>query len=194
MRHTWFVAVALSIAVVAPCAGSDGGARRDIEATTWSPAANGHLGPATNRRVTLPRDWVADSLIAIVYRSRRMSTALRHSFERQVIRNGLRSSPGGQGAWVRVQRLDESLARLRSETGYVPQSAMQKCVIDVLEPARQVANSFNRHPNLRQLVSGEWDALQSELNELARYCGEPGIREPRGLAPLVAASRLGRTR
>ena len=91
-------------------------------------------------------------------------------------RNGLKSLPGGQNAWDRVRRMDEAISRLGSEASYISQSAMRESAIEVLDLARQVANSFSSYTNLRRLVRKEWEDLQSELNELACYFREPGIR------------------
>jgi hypothetical protein len=119
--------------------------------------------------------WVEDSLVEIVYRSERMSNALRESFERQMNQRGLRSSRGGQDAWDNVQRMDESLEDLRAQLGWVSGSDLRESVRNVLWNAQHVADSFNRHPQLRRLVQYDWMDLQYELNELARYYGAPRI-------------------
>ncbi|MDR3688290.1 MAG: hypothetical protein P4L46_02845 [Fimbriimonas sp.] len=112
----------------------------------------------------------------IVYVSERTSNTLRTSFEHQMDQEGLRSSSSGQQTLERVQRLDESLERLRSQTGNVSESEMQGSAVEVLALAQQVANAFNRYPDLLQLVQYEWADCLFELNELARYYDEPGIR------------------
>ncbi|MFI5386006.1 MAG: hypothetical protein ACHQ50_07780 [Fimbriimonadales bacterium] len=147
-----------------------------ISIDIWAPTRFGYGGSTYEWNPSAWQYWMDDSLMEIVYKSERMSNSMRDSFERQMSQNDLRSSPGGQTAWDRVQRMDESLEKLRSQAGYFPESVMRESAIETLSLAQQVANSFNRHPNLRYLVSDQWDDLQFELNELARYYGEPTIR------------------
>jgi len=142
----------------------------------WSTTTFGNDG---HRYDWDPSAWhysVEDSLMDLVYVSERTSNTFRASFEQQMTQNGLRSSPGGQLAWDRVQRMDESLERLRSETGSVSEAEMQASAVESLALAQQVANSLNSNPDLMQLVQYEWNDCLFEFNELARYYGEPGIR------------------
>jgi hypothetical protein len=125
-----------------------------------------------------PSVWtyrVDPALSASVYRTERMSNSMRQAFEQQMTDQDLRSEPGGQSAWDRVQRLDESLENLRSQTGLVSDQVLGNSALVVLSRARRVASSFNHHPDLHQLVQYQWDDLKFELNELAGYYGQPAI-------------------
>ena len=144
-----------------------------ISIDIWAPTTFGRNG---NNYRWDPSNWhysVEDSLMQLVYRCERISNSLRASFEGQA---GQRDSSGGQNAWNRIQRMDESLERLRSEMGSVSESEMQGSAVESLGLAQQVANSLNRSPDLMDSVRYDWNDLQFELNELARYYGEPAIR------------------
>ncbi len=122
-----------------------------------------------------PTSWeyaVEDSLMTLVYRSERMSQALRTSFNRQMGRGNQNYSPNTQVAWDRVQRLDDSLQRLRANTGYSTQSDMRSSVQNSLAIGRQLGDTFYRDSYLRSMVQYEWQDLLFGLNELGRYYGE----------------------
>jgi len=143
----------------------------------WAPTSFGYGG--NNNYQWDPSVWhysVEDSLMELVYRSERMSNALRDAFERQMTQSGMRSSRRGQAAWDRVQRMDESLERLRSETGSVSEAEMQGSALEALSLAQQVSNSLNNDPDMMAMVRYQWGDLQFELNEMARYYDEPAIR------------------
>ncbi len=122
-----------------------------------------------------PSNWnyaVEDSLMTLVYRSERMSNALRNSFDRQMNRNGRGSSQNSQAAWNRIRQLDESLQKLRADIGYVSQNSLRYSALNSLAIGRDLGNIFYRDSFLRGMVQYEWQDLLFELNELGRYFGE----------------------
>ncbi len=142
----------------------------------WSPTTFGY-GSRTLRWD--PDSWqyyVEDSLVGLIYRSERMSNSLRNTFENQMNRGGMQNLRGAMSAKDRIQRMDEGLEHLRAGLGYVSQSDLQEATIDVLSRTQEVSDSFDRYPNLRLIVRDDWEDLQYELSELARYYGVRGIR------------------
>ena len=126
-----------------------------------------------------PAAWryaIDDSLMEIIFRSERISNSMRASFESQASRSDIRSSLDGAKAWNRIQRLDQGLEKLRYETGNVDERDLSSAVLDVLSLGRVLATTINRDNNVRRMVSGDWNDLQYELNELARYYGESIIQ------------------
>lgn len=142
----------------------------------WSPTTFGY---GTRTLQWNPDSWqyyVEDPLVELVYRSERISNLLRESFERQINRSGMLNLRGAFEARDRIQRMDESLEHLRAGMGYVSQYDLRDATMDVLSRAQEVSDSFYRNPNLRLVVRYDWEDLQYELSELARYYGVQGIR------------------
>jgi|GEM_PF-1828190 len=142
----------------------------------WNRATFGNQQHVYDWDPSVWRYSVEDSLMDLVYVSERTSNTLRTSFELQVSQDNQTELSGVKMALDRIQRMDESFQRLRSETGSVSEAEMQTSVVESLALAQQVSRSFSRHPNLLQLVRYEWSDCLFEFNELARYYGEPGIQ------------------
>jgi hypothetical protein len=142
----------------------------------WSPTTFGYGGRTLRWDPDSWQYYVEDSLVGLIYRSERMSNSLRETFERQMNRGGMQNLRGAMIAKDRIQRMDEGLEHLRASVGYFGQADLQESVIDVLSRAQEVSDSFYRYPNLRLIVRDDWEDLQFELSELARYYNVQGIR------------------
>ncbi|AIE84152.1 hypothetical protein [Fimbriimonas ginsengisoli] len=104
----------------------------------------------------------------LVDRTERESNSLRATFERDFDRYDLDRYNRADRAKDRIQRLDESLERLRRIADDRTPRAGREEMREVLSRARVVDEIFERNHGIHRLVRGQWARLRRDLNELAR--------------------------